>query len=284
MTSWRIGDVTITKIIELEVTGGTRFLLPQATPEAILPIAWLRPHFADENGRLRMSIHSFLVQTPTHRIIVDTCLGNDKENRRIPHWNNMQTKFLDDIAAAGFPRESIDTVLCTHLHVDHVGWNTMKVDGKWIPTFPRANYLFGRVEHEHWTTIAGNHDQPFVIADSVSPVIEAGLATLVDYNHRIGAEISLLPTIGHTPGHVSVMIESRGERAMITGDFMHHPCQIAHPEWDTTADTDKDQAIRTRQIMFERLAGTPTLVIGTHFAGATAGRITRDGAAYRLDV
>ncbi len=284
MTSWRIGDVSITKIIELEVTGGTRFLLPQATPEAILPIAWLRPHFADENGRLRMSIHSFLVQTPTHRIIVDTCLGNDKENRRIPHWNNMQTKFLDDIAAAGFPRESIDTVLCTHLHVDHVGWNTMKVDGEWIPTFPRANYLFGRVEHEHWTNITGNHDQPFVIADSVSPVVAAGLATLVDYDHRIGAEISLLPTIGHTPGHVSVMIESRGERAMITGDFMHHPCQIAHPEWDTTADTDKDQAIRTRQIMFERLADTPTLVIGTHFAGATAGRITRDGAAYRLDV
>ena len=179
MSQWKIGDVTITKVIELEATGGSRFLLPQATPEAIKPIDWLRPHFADENGRLRMSIHTFLIQTPTHRVIVDTCLGNDKENRRIPHWNNMKTRFLEDIAEQGFPRESIDTVLCTHLHVDHVGWNTMKVDGKWIPTFPKADYLFGRVEHEHWTQKSGREDQPFVIADSVTPIVDAGLARLV---------------------------------------------------------------------------------------------------------
>jgi glyoxylase-like metal-dependent hydrolase (beta-lactamase superfamily II) len=284
MTKWRVGDVTITKVIELEVTGGSRFLLPQATPEAIKPIARLRPHFADENGRLRMSIHTFLVQTPTHRVVVDTCLGNDKENRRIPHWNNMTTKFLADIAAEGFDRLSIDTVLCTHLHVDHVGWNTMKVDGKWVPTFPNARYLFGRVEHEHWAQGTTREDMRHVMADSVTPVLDAGLATLVEYDHKLGAEISLLPTVGHTPGHVSVMIESLGERAMITGDFMHHPCQIAHPDWDTTADTDKEQGIRTRRIMFEQLAGTPVLVIGTHFAGATAGRIVRDGETYRLDV
>ena len=284
MSQWKIGDVTITKVVEMEATGGSRFLLPQATPELIREIAWLRPHFADDNGRLRMSIHTFLVETPTHRIVVDTCLGNGKENRRIPHRNNMQTKFLEDIAAKGFARESVDTVLCTHLHVDHVGWNTMKVDGAWVPTFPRARYLFGRVEHEHWTGAASREDMPFVIGDSVTPIVEAGLATLVEYDHTIGAEISLLPTAGHTPGHVSVMIESRGERAMITGDFMHHPCQIAHPEWDTTADTDREQGIRTRRIMFERLADTPVLVLGTHFAGATAGRIVRDGAAYRLDV
>jgi glyoxylase-like metal-dependent hydrolase (beta-lactamase superfamily II) len=284
MSKWTIGDVTITKVVELEVTGGSRFLLPQATPETIKPIAWLRPHFADENGRLRMSIHSFLIETPTHRIVVDTCLGNDKENRRIPHWNNMKTKFLEDIAAAGFPPETIDTVLCTHLHVDHVGWNTMKVDGAWVPTFPRARYLFGRIEHEHWTQVAGGPDQPFVIADSVAPIFEAGLATLVETDHRIGAEISLLPTIGHTPGHVSVMIDSRGERGMITGDFMHHPCQIAHPEWASNADTDQEQGIRTRLTVFQQLAGSPVLVIGTHFAGATAGRIVRDGETYRLDV
>ena len=284
MTQWRVGDVTITKIIELEVTGGSRFLLPQATPEAIKPIAWLRPHFADGNGRLRMSIHAFLVQTPTHRIVVDTCLGNDKSNRRIPHWNNLQTKFLEDIANAGFARETVDTVLCTHLHVDHVGWNTMKVNNVWVPTVPRAEYLFGRVEHEHWTSTTGRADMGFILVDSVTPVVEAGLARLVEYDHRIGAEISLVPTIGHTPGHVSVMIESRGEKALITGDFMHHPCQIAHPEWDTTADSDKEQGIRTRRIMFEQLAGSAVLVIGTHFAGATAGRIVRDGETFRLDV
>ena len=143
---WTIGDVTVTKIVELEMTGGSRFLLPQATPEAILPITWLQPHFADENGRLRMSIHSFIVETPDHRIVVDTCLGNDKQGRRIPHWNDRDGPFLADLAAAGFPAESIDTVLCTHLHVDHVGWNTRLVDGKWVPTFPRARYLMGRAE------------------------------------------------------------------------------------------------------------------------------------------
>ena len=284
MSKWRIGDVTVTKVVELEVTGGSRFLLPQATPEVIRPIAWLQPHFADENGRLRMSIHSFAVEAPGRRIIVDTCLGNDKQNRRIPHWNDRQGPFLSDLTAAGFPPASIDTVLCTHLHVDHVGWNTMLRDGKWVPTFPRARYLLGRTEYEHWSASAARADMQHVLADSVTPILDAGLAELVETSHRICDEISLVPTVGHTPGHVSVRIVSRGEEALITGDFMHHPCQIAHPDWDTTADTDPAQAIRTRWQMFERLAGTPVLVIGTHFAGATAGRIVHDGGTFRLDV
>ena len=284
MLSWRIGDVTISKLVELEVTGGSRFLLPQATPDAIRPIAWLRPHFSDENGRLTMSIHSFLVTTPTRRIIVDTCLGNDKQNRRIPHWNDRQGPFLADLEAAGFAADSIDTVLCTHLHVDHVGWNTMLKDGAWLPTFPNARYLMGRTEYEHWRSATARADMQVILADSVNPVLDAGLADLVETDHQVCDEISLIPTVGHTPGHVSVMINSRGEQALITGDFMHHPCQIAHPEWDTLADSDPEQGIRTRRIMFERLAGTPVLVIGTHFAGATAGRIVRDGEAFRLDV
>jgi glyoxylase-like metal-dependent hydrolase (beta-lactamase superfamily II) len=281
---WIIGDVTVTKIVELEVTGGSRFLLPQATPEAVLPITWLQPHFADESGRLRMSIHSFVVETPNRRIIVDTCLGNDKQGRRIPHWNERDGPFLADLAAAGFPAESIDTVLCTHLHVDHVGWNTRLVDGRWVPTFPRARYLLGRTEYEHWRSVKDRPDMANILADSVTPVIEAGLATLVETNQRISDEISLIPTLGHTPGHVSVMIQSQGEQALITGDFMHHPCQIAHPEWSTLADSDPDQGIETRRRMFRRLAGTPVLIIGTHFAGATAGRLVTDGDSYRLDV
>jgi len=147
---WRIGEVMVSKIVELEVTGGSRFILPEATYEAVLPIGWLQPDFSDERGRLKMSIHALVVETPSRRILVDTCLGNDKENRRIPSWNKLQTSFLADLAAAGYPREAIDTVLCTHLHVDHVGWNTMLVDGKWVPTFPRARYLMGRVEFDHW--------------------------------------------------------------------------------------------------------------------------------------
>ena len=282
MQSWRIGDVTVSKLVELEVTGGSRFLLPQATPEAIQPIAWLQPHFADENGRLRMSIHSFIVQTPTRRIIVDTCLGNDKQHRRIPHWNDRQGPFLADLAAAGFPRESIDTVLCTHLHVDHVGWNTMMVDGSWVPTFPRARYLMGRTEYEHWRDNTAREDMRHILADSVTPILDAGLAELVETDHRITDEISLVPTLGHTPGHVSVRIVSRGEEALITGDFIHHPCQMARPEWSSTADDDPHRAERTRREVFARLAGTKTLLIGTHFVTPTAGRVVRDGDAFRL--
>ena len=279
---WRIGAVTVTKIVELEVTGGSRFLLPQATYEEILPIEWLQPDFADERGRLKMSIHALVVETPGRRIIVDTCLGNDKENRRIPTWNQMQTSFLADLAAAGYARETIDTVVCTHLHVDHVGWNTMLVDGHWVPTFPKARYLMGRVEYRHWTTQREREDMAVVLADSVAPVWAADLVDLVETDHRICDEISLVPTPGHTPGHVSVRIASRGEEALISGDFMHHPCQIARPRWSSTADSDPAAARQTRERMLTGLAGAPTLVIGTHFAGRTAGHVVRDGDAFRL--
>jgi glyoxylase-like metal-dependent hydrolase (beta-lactamase superfamily II) len=231
-----------------------------------------------------MSIHSFIVETPSQRIIVDTCLGNDKQNRRIPHWNDRHGPFLADLEAAGFPASSIDTVLCTHLHVDHVGWNTMLVDGKWVPTFPQARYLMGRTEYEHWSTNQSRPDMQLILGDSVTPILDAGLATLVETDHVLCEEVSLVPTIGHTPGHCSVRIVSEGQEALITGDFMHHPCQIPHPEWATLADSDPEQGIRTRREMFEKLAGGPVLVIGTHFAGATAGRIVKDGDAYRLDV
>ena len=279
---WRIGAVTVTKIVELEVTGGSRFLLPQATYEEILPIEWLQPDFADERGRLKMSIHALVVETPGRRIIVDICLGNDKENRRIPTW--MQTSFLADLAAAGYARETIDTVVCTHLHVDHVGWNTMLVDGHWVPTFPKARYLMGRVEYQHWTTQREREDMAVVLADSVAPVWAAGLVDLVETDHRICDEISLVPTPGHTPGHVSLRIASMGEEALITGDFMHHPCQIARPDWSSTADSDPAEARLTRERMLTGLADTSILVICTPFAGRTAGHIVPDGGAFRLAV
>ncbi|MBV9373987.1 MAG: MBL fold metallo-hydrolase, partial [Alphaproteobacteria bacterium] len=216
------------------------------------------------------------------RIMVDTCLGNDKENRRIPTWNQLQTSFLADLAAAGYARDMIGTVVCTHLHVDHVGWNTMLVDHRWVPTFPNARYLMGRVEYVHWNGQCEREDMAAVLADSVTPVWEAGLVDLVETDHRICKEISLVPTLGHTPGHVSVRIASQGEEALITGDFMHHPCQIARPEWSSTADSNPVEARLTRERMLTHLADTPILVIGTHFAGRTAGHIVRDGDAYRL--
>jgi glyoxylase-like metal-dependent hydrolase (beta-lactamase superfamily II) len=165
-----------------------------------------------------------------------------------------------------------------------VGWNTVLVGGKWVPTFPRARYLMGRVEFEYWRSQQADREHRAVFADSVVPVWQAGLADLVDTDHRVTDEVSLVPTLGHTPGHVSVRIVSKGEEALITGDFLHHPCQMAHPEWLSSADYDADEARRTRRDIFARLAGTPTLVIGTHFAGPTAGRVVRAGDAFRLEV
>jgi glyoxylase-like metal-dependent hydrolase (beta-lactamase superfamily II) len=285
MLSWRIGEVTVTRILELEATGGTRFILPQATPDVIREMGWLSPHFADENGKLRMSIHALVVETPTRRIIVDTCIGNDKQ-RDIPTWSGLQTGFLTDIEAAGFAPETIDTVLCTHLHVDHVGWNTRLVDGRWVPTFPKARYLIGRKEFEYWQAEEAEveHPERSPFHDSVKPVFEAGLVDLVETDHQVCPEVSLEPTLGHTPGHVSIRIRSKGEEALITGDFAHHPCQLAHPEWASNADFDKDASTATRRRMFGALAGSKVLVIGTHFASPTAGHVIRDGHSWRLAV
>jgi glyoxylase-like metal-dependent hydrolase (beta-lactamase superfamily II) len=282
MLTWQIGEVTVTKIVELEATGGLGFVLPQATREAVLPMRWMQPHFMDEHGRLKASIHALVIEAPTRRIIVDTCLGNDKLGRSVPPWNNRQGSFLRDLAAAGFPRESVDTVMCTHLHVDHVGWNTMQVAGEWVPTFPNARYLMGRTEFAYWRDQRQVAEQVTVFADSVQPVFDAGVVDLVATDHHVCDEVSLVPTLGHTPGHVSIRISSHGEEALITGDFLHHPCQMARPEWAAVVDSDKRQSTRTRQDVFSALAGTPTLLIGTHFAGATAGRVVRDGDGYRL--
>ena len=279
---WRIGDVTVTRVVEIEATGGMSRIIPEATRERLQDIGWLYPHFVDESGRMRGSIHALIIETPDRTIMVDTCVGNDKlrGNRA---WNQLQTSFLDDMAKAGYELDRIDNVLCTHLHIDHVGWNTMLVDDKWVPTFPKARYLMGQVEFDHWRQHE-DADQAVVMADSVTPVFDAGLVDLVATNHQICEQVSLIPTVGHTPGHVSVMINSQGEQAMITGDFIHHPCQFAHPEWSASVDTDPVQSAQTRREVFSKYAETPTLIIGTHFHTPTAGHLKRDGDAYRLDV
>lgn len=277
---WQVGRVRISRVVELEVTGGTRFILPDATRDACRPYAWLRPHFMDDAGNLTMSIHALVVDTGERRIVVDTCVGNDKE-RNIPAWHRLQTSFLADLEAAGYPRASIDTVLCTHLHVDHVGWNTMMVAGEWVPTFPNARYLLGQTEWAYWN---GEGSSEAVLADSVRPVINAGLVDFVAAEHCLCDEVWLEPTPGHTPGHVSVRISSAGREALITGDCIHHPCQMTRTEWSSSADYDQAEARRTREALLERCADTGLLVIGTHFATPTAGHVKRrDDGGYWLD-
>ena len=276
---WTVGKVKITKVVELETVGSTRFILPLATNEEIQKLPWLIPHFATEEGRLKMSIHSLLVETPTRRIIVDTGLGNDKQGRNVPTWNNRKDPFLDTLTAAGFPPDSIDTVLCTHLHVDHVGWNTKLVDGKWVPTFANARYVFGKTEYEHWRDHSdragqGRRVQQFREADR-----RRRQGRSVASDARLADEITLIPTPGHSPGHMSIHIRSDGEEGLLTGDVAHHPCQMAHLDWSSTADSDPRQSAVTRRELFSRFADTPTLVIGGHF---NAGHIKRDGDAFKF--
>jgi glyoxylase-like metal-dependent hydrolase (beta-lactamase superfamily II) len=277
--NWTVGKVRISKIVEIESTGGTRFILPQAGHEQVRELPWLIPAFATAEGRLKMSVHALVVETPTRRIVVDTCIGNDKQGRSVPAWNNLDRPFLGDLAAAGYPADSIDTVICTHLHVDHVGWNTRWVDGRWVPTFANARYLFGWTEYEYWKSHSTEGEHAAVFADSIRPVVDAGLVDLVASDAQLTDEITLIPTPGHSPGHVALHIKSDGEEALLSGDVAHHPCQMAHLDWSSTVDFDPKQSAETRRALFSRFADTPTLVIGGHFG---PGRIRRDGDAFRL--
>lgn len=282
ITRWQIGNVRVTKVEEVELHWPFKALLPEVTPELIEATPWMRPHFVDEAGKMVLSIHALVVESQGKTIIVDTCIGNDKP-RPTRGFNQLDTDFLDGFRAAGFTPDGVDAVFCTHLHVDHVGWNTRLVDGQWVPTFPNARHLFARTEYDHWVANPDTEMFGDVMGDSVVPIVEAGLADFVDMEHRITDEVWLEPTPGHTPGHCSVHISSEGHDAVITGDMTHSPIQFAH-QLTSSADSDSPRANATRVAFVERYTDTATLIIGTHFAGPTAGRLVKEGDAWRFQV
>jgi glyoxylase-like metal-dependent hydrolase (beta-lactamase superfamily II) len=282
MQTWKIGDVRVTRLQEQEPVWPGTMVLTQATPENVKREGeWLAP-FTDDNGRFRLSIHSLLVESEGRRIVVDTCVGNNKVRPGFKEWNDLRLPFLQDFEKA-FPRESIDTVVCTHLHLDHVGWNTVLEQGRWVPTFPKAKYLMSQPEWDYWSKFDGNPDFKNPVDDSVRPVIDAKLAELVEPTRRLTGEVWLESTPGHTPGHVSVRISSRGENAVITGDMMHHPIQIAHPDWVCEFDNNPPLAVETRKGFVERYCDQAVQVFGTHFAGPTGGHIARRDGAFRFE-
>jgi glyoxylase-like metal-dependent hydrolase (beta-lactamase superfamily II) len=284
LRTWTIGDVEISRIVEVNNwEDDITMLLPDATPATVLAYPWLQPHFATPEGKMIISFQCFVMRTPEHQIMLDTCIGANRQ-REFDIFTNMQTSFLDDLSHAGFKRDEIDVVLCTHLHFDHVGWNTHLVAGEWVPTFPNARYLFGRKEYQHWKMLEetnGYHDLNHM-TDAVRPVVDAGLVDLIEADHAICPELSLRPTPGHTPGHVSIVVESKGERAIITGDMMHNPIQLERPDDTGRFDMDQAQARKTRKQFVDDMANSDVFVIGSHFSDPTGGFVVRDGEGCRL--
>ncbi|MBI3619987.1 MBL fold metallo-hydrolase [Candidatus Roizmanbacteria bacterium] len=283
---WSVGAVEIIQIVEMEDNELFSTFIPEAKQEKIREIKWLFPHFAKENGKLRALIQSFLIKSNGKNIVIDTCNGNGKERPNMPTWGNLKTDFLKRFTDSGVAPESIDIVVCTHLHFDHVGWNTKLKKDKWAPTFPNAKYLFSKEEYEYWIKKPEKEmiDDFNGIDDSVTPIVQAGLAEFVADDYRIDENTRLMPTPGHTPHHISVVIESQGKKAIITGDVMHHPCQIARQEWTTLVDTYPDQTIETRKRFLNGVKDTETLVIGSHFASPVAGRVvsSEQGLEFRV--
>lgn len=282
MQRWTVGDIRVTLVRERLVPVDLANMFP-SLDAAVLEAnrEWLSPHFVSPDGTGPLSIHAFVVEAGDTTIVVDTCVGD----RPVPGYENLShlgTGWLDEFRAAGFEPDDVDVVLCTHLHFDHVGWNTMLVDGRWVPTFPRARYLFGRVEYEHWSS--GAPGFVYTFADTVQCVVDAGQAELVETDHVVCEGVHLESTPGHSPGHASVHLASGGEHAVITGDMVHHPLQIAAPACGMAADYDAEQAGATRVRFFGEHANTPTRIFGTHFAPPTVGRIRGStGAGWRFD-
>lgn len=279
----KLGTTTITPIFEIDAGQVIQDGLPDATPENVKQIDWLRPNYADDSGKLKAQVQAFLVEAGGNKIVVDSCCGDGRNRPGLPEWGNMQTGFMERFKQVWQP-EDVDFVLCTHMHFDHVGWNTTFVDGKWTPTFPNAQYIFSEREFNYWNSKPEKEmeDDRMGFAESVLPVHKAGLAKLVPDDHQVTKEVSFIPTPGHTPGHIAILVEVDSQSAVISGDALHHPCQIARPEWGTPFDTDTEQANKSRRELLERFAETDTLFIGAHFAEPVMGKIIHDSEGFKL--
>jgi glyoxylase-like metal-dependent hydrolase (beta-lactamase superfamily II) len=283
---WEIGEITITRVEERIMALPPDFLLPRASSEGLERHSrWMKPWAIDDEGQLTISIHSLCIEGGGHKIVVDTCFGPGPLPQATETLSN-DGSFLVELADAGFGRDTVDVVICTHLHVDHVGWNTLVEDGRRVPTFPNARYVFSRSEYEHWEAASEEERMASGVVmfdNAVTPLVDFGVLELVDTDHRLSDAIEFVPTPGHSPGHFSVRVSSQGETAFITGDCAHSPIGFAEPKWYAMNDTDRDASCSTRRRLVSELADTPVLIVGTHFPPPTAGHLvsTGDGVWFR---
>ncbi len=284
-----LGDITIQPVVEDQFP----FLdpmnfFPKLTKEILEENrGWLEPrHIDPKTGKLLFAFQSFLIKTPQHNILIDTCVGNDKPRAggRFPFWHEQKSdRFEKNLKAAGLTFADIDFVMCTHLHVDHVGWNTRLENGRWVPTFPKARYLVADRELEFWTA-REKQDPSFCpqIRDSVLPIVEAQRVDLVKSDHQFSDQIKLIPTPGHTIDHFSVHVGKPGKDAVITGDMIHSPLQARYPELGMLADYDSAEAGRSRRRVFGQFCDTSTVFCTAHFSAPSTGRVTRWDDGFRF--
>jgi len=284
VTEFNVGDIRVATVFDIMLPLDARLFFPDTTDDDWAPhLDWLTEAggFDPAAGTVLFPVQSYLVRTDRHTILIDTCIGNDKKRFRGP-WN-MKTDltYLHNLAAQGVGPDDIDVVLCTHLHFDHVGWNTRLDDGRWVPTFPNARHLFSTVDYEH-TRAEAEADAPGsrTFGDSIEPIVEAGLAELVSSDHALDDQLWLEPTPGHTPGHYSVRGRSAGREIVFSGDLIHSPVQCRHPEWRANPDWDPELAKQTRRAFLQRLADTDTLAATAHFPQPSVGRIVSRGDAF----
>ncbi len=282
---WRIGEVEISRIPEFELPMfEPSFLYPTLAPETLdRHRPWLAPrHLDPATGRLVISVHAFVVRTRRRTILVDACGGNDKNRPGRPHFHMQHRPWLERLAAAGFRPQDIDFVLCTHLHGDHVGWNTRLIEGRWVPTFPRARYIIARAEWDHWRDETRRNPGDTQYEDSVLPVVESGQAEFVASDYAFDDEVWIEPTPGHTPGHIAVRVRSGDEEAVLTGDLMHTALQCAEPEISSRFCVDPAQSARSRRALLERFADRCVLVMPAHFPTPSVGTLIGEGNAFRF--
>jgi glyoxylase-like metal-dependent hydrolase (beta-lactamase superfamily II) len=282
MTQYPVGQIVVRRIVESICTQFDALgFFPQTTREDwARHRGWMEPWALEPaTGNLILTIQAFLVRTRHHTILVDTCVGDHKPRPTRPFWHMQKLNtFLPRLTAAGVRPEDVDYVMCTHLHWDHVGWNTQLRDGRWVPTFPNARYIFAKPEWDSFEELHRRAPQPHFV-DSVWPIMEAGQAQLVGTDFALDDEVWLEPTPGHTPGHVCVHLASAGAQAVITGDCIHSPVQCVEPGWIMRADLDPALASTTRRGFLERYCDSSVMVCATHFPEPSFGRIvSREGA------
>jgi glyoxylase-like metal-dependent hydrolase (beta-lactamase superfamily II) len=278
---WRVDRLADIEPVRLPPGRG----FPQLTPALLREhAARLGPRFIDPvTLELLISFHTWVLRGNGLTILVDTCIGDHKHRPARPDWHQRDTDWLERLAALGVSPESVDMVMCTHMHADHVGWNTRLEDGQWVPTFPNARYLMAEVEYRHWerrhaTEGAGLNHGSF--ADSVLPIVARGQAEMVSMSHRFEGGLCFEPAAGHTPGTVLIHVEDTGHHGVLTGDILHHPMQLRDPAMPSAYCEDPIEASRVRVALCERFADTPTQILTAHFPAPSVGRIVRDGSHF----